>query len=155
MKNLFSIHPLKYSLIYVFYLIFVHFYAYICAMMMIPVWLDVPAFFCLIVSFLYFLGSAQAAGCLVYSGKTDWLFYSESGAAVQMQLQPSSVVMRYFLVLHFAIKVEEKRLAQGKLKNRLMQVFSKHSVKTFVLFSDMFSEEDYRHLRRCMKMGFF
>ncbi len=134
MPHLFSIRSLKDSPIYIGYLISIHFFAFACIAMVLPNALYVIALFCLIMSFLFFLERDQEIITLEYAQKTEWIVHCHDDQVVRMQLLPSSVMMRYFLVLHFKGDNEYK--------------------KTLVLFSDMFLSENYRHFRRCVKQGF-
>lgn len=102
--------------------------------MLLPTVLDVICLFFLIISFIFFLERDQKIMTLEYAQKTEWILYCHDDQIFRMQLLSSSVMMRYFLVLHFKGENEYK--------------------KTLVLFSDMFSSENYRRFRRCVKMGF-
>lgn len=135
MRNIFLIHPLKHSPIYRGYLITIHFFAFVCAAMVLPDALDVIILFCLIISFLFFLEHDQKIISLEYAQKTEWILHCNDDHVLRMQLLPSSVMIRYFLILHFT----GENLADKK---------------TLVLFSDLFSHENYRDLRRRVKMGF-
>lgn len=103
--------------------------------MVLPAVLHVIILFCLIVSFLFFLEQDDGIISLQYHHKTEWIVCCRDNKIVRMQLLPSSVMMRYFLILHFASEFVADK-------------------KTVVLFSDLFSPEIYRDLRRCIKMGF-
>jgi len=102
--------------------------------MVLPDALHVIVLFCLIVSFLFFLERDQQIVSMQYAQETEWLLFGNDNRVLRMTLLPSSVMMRYFLVLHF---VDNNRYK-----------------KTVVLFFDMFSQDDYRHFRRCVKQGF-
>lgn len=134
MHPIFSICPLQYSPIYRGYLIAVHLFAFACVAMVLPNALYVIALFCLIISFIFFLERDQKIMTLEYSQKAEWILHCHDDQVVRMQLLPSSVMTRYFLILHFMDENEYN--------------------KTLVLFSDMFSSENYRNLRRRVKMGF-
>lgn len=135
MHPIFSICPLKHSPIFIGYLISIHFFAFISAAMVLPNALHVIILFCLIISFLFFLECDQKIITLEYAQKTEWILHCRDDQIFRMQLLSSSVMMRYFLILHFTSEnVTDK--------------------KTLVLFSDLFSPENYRDLRRCVKMGF-
>jgi hypothetical protein len=135
MHPIFSIPPLKHSPIYIGYLISIHLFAFVCAAMVLPALLHVIILFCLIISFLFFLERDQEIISLQYAQKTEWMLHCNDDHVLRMQLLPSSVMMRYFLILHF----KDENLPDKK---------------TLVLFSDLFSPENYRDLRRCVKMGF-
>lgn len=135
MSPIFSICPLKQSPIYIGYLIAIQLFAFRCTAMVLPIALHVIVLFCLIVSFLFFLERDQGIIFLQYNQKTEWMLYCNNDRVLRMQLLSSSVMTRYFLILHFTgEKVADK--------------------KSLVLFSDMLSPENYRHLRRCVKIGF-
>lgn len=142
MPNTFAIHPLKHSSIYIGYLVFIHFFAFACAVMVLSIVLHVIILFLLIISFLFFLERHQEIISLEYARETEWILHCHDDRIFRMKLLPSSVMMRYFLILHFS---EPGALATGK---------NKYATKTLVLFSDQFSPDNYRHLRRCVKMGF-
>ncbi len=96
--------------------------------------LHVIVLFCLISSFLFFLERDQEIISLQYAQETEWLLHGNDDRVLRMTLLSSSVMTRYFLILHFT---DENRYK-----------------KTVVLFSDVFLSGNYRDLRRCVKMGF-
>ena len=135
MPRFFKILPLQSSSFYIGYLIFLHIFAYICAVTVAPNTLHVIILFCLMISFLFYLEQDQKIISLEYMRKTDWILHYSDKRVLRMQLLSHSVMMRYFLVLHF----------QSELTNQKQSV---------VLFSDMFSDAEYRQVRGCVSMGF-
>ena len=126
---------LKKSHIYFYYLVFTHLFSLTCVFIVSPVFFDNIFLLLLIISFLYYLLHDQKIMSLRHNQKTEWILGLPNGEMRYVTLLPSSVMMRYFLVLHF-------KCIHSDRKERM------------VLFTDHFSKEDYRALRRCMKMGY-
>jgi hypothetical protein len=74
------------------------------------------------------------------------------GVPMRMTLQGSSIMMRYFLILRFqqsGLPVMKKNIVE-----KLIDLLWMRNIKTLIVFSDQFSDAEYRHLRRCVKEGF-
>lgn len=123
------------SMFHLCYLIFTHLFAFICICMIAPFFFDGIFLLFVAASFLYYLFYDQKMTSLQYDQKTEWIVELNNGKIMHATLLPSSVMMRYFVVLHFKCIHSAKK-------------------KRMVLFSDHFSKDDYRALRRCMKMGY-
>ncbi|HLB56273.1 MAG TPA: protein YgfX [Coxiellaceae bacterium] len=124
----------KKSVLYFWYLIFMHIFATFCIWIVSPIYLFFIFLLFLITSFLYYFYRTEKVLALQYDKKTKWILELYDEKIMPAELLSSSVMMRYFLVLHF--KCDDL------------------SRKKMILFADSFSEENYRALRRCIKIGY-
>ncbi|OGT49797.1 MAG: hypothetical protein A3E53_04875 [Gammaproteobacteria bacterium RIFCSPHIGHO2_12_FULL_39_24] len=123
-------------MVYSFYLISVHFFSVICITTVTSLFLFPFFLLCFAISFLYYFFRVDEIITLQYSKKTEWILELRDGRIERAELLPSSVMMHYFLVLHF-------------------KCFTSSEKKTIVLFSDSFVKKDYQALRRCVRMGYW
>ncbi|HLB57540.1 MAG TPA: protein YgfX [Gammaproteobacteria bacterium] len=123
------------SMIYRGYLIFTHLFALLCVWSVLPLGLSSVFIWLLLGSFLYYFYRHQNIVAFEYSNKTEWILECTDHPNERALLLPSSVMMPYFLILHF-------------------KGFSGTRRKTIVLFSDSFSSADFRSLRCCVKVGY-
>ena len=127
-------HP-RQSIIHLCYLIFTHAFSFICICLIAPLFFDSIFLLFVVTSFLSYLFHDQKIISLCYVQKTEWILKFGHDEMMHATLLPSSVMMRYFVVLHFNCIHSAKK-------------------KRMVLFSDHFSKADYQALRRCMKNGY-
>jgi len=122
------------SRIYCAYLVFTHGFALLSVLLVLKFWalLFLPI---ITLSFLFYHHRENHIISLEHDKKTQWVLHLSNGLFERVELLPNSVMMRYFLVLHFMC------INTGKKE-------------TLVLFSDSFSGNDFRSLRRCVKSGY-
>ncbi len=125
----------KKSLTYQRYILFTHLFALISVVIVTSLFLFPVFLLCFSISCLYYLSRPEKMITLQYDCDKEWILTLHNSEIVRAELLPSSVMMRYFLVLHF--KYEH----------------APHS-KNILLFSDQFSRTDFQALRRCVKMGY-
>jgi len=135
MKNSPTYFQPQKSRIYGWYLLSTHLFALICVSSVTSFFLFPVFFLCVTISFLIYFCRAPKIISLQYDQKRKWILELTDHSIERAELLSSSVMMRYFLILHF------KALDSG-IK------------RTSLLFSDSFSPLDFQALRRCVKMGF-
>ncbi|OGT41231.1 MAG: hypothetical protein A3F13_09755 [Gammaproteobacteria bacterium RIFCSPHIGHO2_12_FULL_40_19] len=123
------------SILYRGYLILTHVFALLCIGSLVPEWLLIFLLLIATGSFYHYFFRDQNITALKYDKKTEWILHYVNDSMERGNLLPSSVMMRYFLILHF------KGLSNAR-------------IDTIVLFSDSFSSKDFQALRRCVRMGF-
>lgn len=123
-----------YSRVHFYTLVVVHLFAWICICMIATMIVDGVCAIGIGLSFCYFL-QHETIRSVEYLQKTEWLLTLDDDNIVQGELLPSSVMMPYFVVMHF-------RVADA---NRKIHLF---------FFCDHFSKIEYIALRRSMKMGY-
>ena len=123
------------STFYFWYLVFTHLFALTCIWFIAPGFLFMFFLLCMSISFSYYYCRNEKIIALQHDKKTQWMLELFDGETERAELLSSSVMMRYFLVLHFKLTNSSKK-------------------KTLLLFSDSFSKIDFQALRRCVKMGY-
>lgn len=126
---------LQSSIVYRMYLIATHLFVLLCVWSVLSLWLCLVFLLPWGFSFLYFWYRNQNISALEYCNKTEWVLHYADDTVARVVLLPSSVMMRYFLILHF----KGTSMTQNEI---------------IVLFPDSFSRNDFRLLRRCVRMGF-
>lgn len=126
---------LQSSDMFFFYLIFIHLFALLCVWFITPWFLFIFFLVGALISFFYYLWRDEKIITLQHDKKTEWILQLSDDSMERAELLPSSVMMRYFLVLHFKCTYSLEK-------------------KSLILFSDSFSDNDFKSLRRCVKMGF-
>lgn len=83
----------------------------------------------------YFFYAHAEIIALAFLRKKEWILYFSADQIAYATLLGCSVMFRHMLILHFYLPASQQK-------------------KSVVLFSDQFSDEHYRALRRCVKMGY-
>lgn len=117
------------------YISAVHLFALICVWVTFSSWLCFMLSLGLCTTCYYFWIEKHDVSAIEFNKKTEWNLYDGSGGLLRAELLPSSVMWRYLLILNFFVLATQK-------------------TETIVIFSDSFSLEEYRVLRRCVKVGY-
>lgn len=131
----------KLSLFLLMYLTFAHVFAAICIYISIyDRWQYFLFFVLLCASIFYFCHASgvlsnRSVYSLEYIADRQWRLLMADGEIREVVLQGSSVITRYFIVLHFS------------------DLYTSYK-KTLLLFPDSLSQEKLRLLRRCVTLGF-
>ena len=131
-SHFFRLQP---SIFYRGYLIFTYVFALISVGLVMQKWVFFFFVFSTLGPFGYYFFHHEKIMAFRYDKKTEWILHCVDNSVERVVLLPSSVMMSYFLLLHF-------------------KGFSDGRKKIIVLFSDSFSRDDFRSLRRCVRMGF-
>lgn len=107
----------------------------ICVAFLFSKILLVFIFPCFMISFLYYLTQDGKIISLQCDKKTEWVLRFSHADSEPAILLGSSVMLSHLMILHFKLPDNSKQ-------------------KTIVLFSDGFSREEFRALRRCVRMGY-
>lgn len=123
-----------YSRAHFYTLLFTHLFAWSCICLMSTMIIDGLCAIVIGLSFCYFLQDKKVQS-LEHVRGTEWMLVFEVGGVIEATLLPSSVMMPYFVVMHF----------QAAQSHRQIRCF---------FFRDHFPSTDYIALRRSMKMGY-
>lgn len=124
------------SKIYFNYLIFTHVFLVLCLYSVLPMILFFFMLPCIFISCLYYLFKKEERFFLQHHKKTEWILHNaHTRTTNHATLLGSSILFSHLFILHFKY---QENAAQ----------------KTIILFSDSFSPDTFRALRRCIRAGY-
>ena len=127
----YSFRP-QYSFVQIIYSVILAVFAMICVLtsQLLPTIIAV-----LIGGIFYFLSRSKTIIAFRFDGKQAWILETEMHQFQEASLLGSSVLWRYLIILHFQLmKTGERR--------------------TVCVFSDSITMDEFRLLRRCVRMCF-
>lgn len=120
---------------YRIYSVLVHLFAVFCV-------ISVTSFYMCWLSVLALIGSILFYGCrketiamLECTDKKEWIVHQASAESVRVEILSSSVMMSWFLIVHFEVLQNKQKMHR-------------------VVFCDALSRDDFYALRRCVRCAF-
>lgn len=125
----------KYSWVYRIYIVAIHFFAMCCILTTFPYCGRLIGLLLLMGCCVFYALRTEEIVMLKWMCKKEWIVHTAMGEMVCAEILPSSVMMPWFLILHF----------EGMENKRNMRC---------VIFYDSLRREDFYHLRRCVRCAF-